>query len=212
MPQLDQMSVTLTEDEVAEIARRMDTDREVTTTVPEVTPTDSLLSAREEDYEPTLIVFREVPGYDPRTLVLSFGDQFIDLQLCTCLNKYKKRFTQFLKENPELYENVKNTAVQLAEGDFGKTVSITDILEYLRLNAKLNTRADRYLAEYTHDFTLDSLPRAYLIRKLMMEEPALFDFFELAPIKCRSACGYGHGASEQPEPEEEDDNLNIAGF
>lgn len=163
----------------------------------------------DEPYEPRLLVFREVPGFDPRTLVLSYGEEeALDLQFCSCQNKYKKRFSSFLKENPEFLADIKAAAVALAEQGY-RDVDIKDILEYLRGKAKIETSASEYLQQYPHDFTFDVLPRAYLVRKLMMDEPKLFKFFELTPVKCKSQCGYGH--SDVPVPDEDED-VDIAGF
>jgi hypothetical protein len=161
----------------------------------------------EEDYEPKLIVFREVPGFDPRTLVLSYGENSIDLQFCSCMNKYKKRFAQFLTQNPQFLKDVQDAVLALKANGY-ESVEIKDVLDYLRLQAKLTSPASSYLATFSHDFDLDKIERDYLERKLMMEDPELFDFFELSPVKCRSNCGYGSG--EAPEPEEE--QTSLAGF
>lgn len=162
----------------------------------------------EEEYTPKLQVFREVPGFDPRTLVLSYGEDALDLQFCGCVNKYKKRFSAFVKENPGFIATVTDAAKKLKAGGY-QDVDIKSLLDGLRFQTKLTTPAKSYLSENPHDFEFDALPRAYLARKLMMEEPELFKFFELTPVKCKSQCGYGHG--DQPEPETEDET-DIAGF
>jgi len=151
-------------------------------------------------------IFREVPNFDERTLVLKLGEKLLDLQFCACPNKYKKRFSAFLKENTDLIEDIRQSALNLAAG--GYEVDVREILSSLRFGAKLNTPASDYLRLYPHDFELDSLPRAYLVRKLMMEEPKLFGKFELSPVKCRSNCGY----PSDPEPEEEETATDLAGF
>lgn len=158
--------------------------------------------------EPELEVYRDVPNFDPRTLVLKKGDNFLDLQFCSCVNKYKRRFSAFLQENRSLYEDVKSTAASLAENGY-KDVDVRDILGHLRVVAKANSPAKRYLLDHAHDFDLDALQRAYLVRKLMMETPELFGFFELNQVKCRSGCGYGH--TDEPPPVKEDET-DIAGF
>lgn len=159
-----------------------------------------------EEYTPKLIVFKEVPGFDKRTLVLSYGEESLDLQFCSCANKYKKRFVSFLSDNPGVLEQIRDAAVSLKDqGHVG--VDIKDILEYLRTKTKLSTPIKEYFQKFSHDFELDTLPRAYLVRKLMMEDPRLFNFFQLAPLKCRSNCGY----PSDTEPERED-STDIAGF
>lgn len=171
-------------------------------------PTEAAAVVDEQEYAPKLILFREVPGFDLRTLVLSYGEESIDLQFCSCNNKYKKRFAQFLQENPDFLTQLKGAVLILKNNGY-QDISIADVLDYLRLSAKLTAKASQYLSQYPHDFTFDLLPRQYLERKLMMEEPELFNFFELKPVKCRSACGYGHSDSPvEDEPEE----TSLAGF
>ena len=209
-PEEIQEIASRTRSEEAQVAEAPSPAPVVEDEAPKPTGTESELKATdEEDYEPRLIIFREVPGYDPRTLVLSYGEDAIDLQFCGCVNKYKKRFVQFLNENPKFLEDAKNAAIELANQGYYKDVNIKDIVDYLKFNAKLDTKASEYLSTYPHDFDLDKLVRDYLERKLMMETPALFGFFELTPVKCRSNCGYGSG---EPVVEEEDDSTSLAGF
>lgn len=206
---------SLTAEQIAEIAARRDAGSSTvsdeswksnTSLTPKETK-DTAPPVDEEEYLPRLIVFREVPGFDPRTLVLSYGEDNIDLQFCGCVNKYKKRFASFLKEDPGFFEQVRNAAVRLQKQGH-KSISINEILDGLKFEAKASTSLGEYLVKYPHDFTFDTLPRQYLTRKLMMEDSRLFNFFELTPVKCRSNCGYP-GTTEEPAEEE---TSSIAGF
>ena len=156
--------------------------------------------------EPTLEIFKDVPNYDPRTLVLKYGDKLLDLGFCSCPNKYKKRFSALIAEYPELINDVKTKAVALAEQGY-KEFDVKEILDSLRTEAKIATPAAEYFAKHPHDFNLEVLYRNYLTRKLMMEEAKLFGFFTSAPVKCRSNCGY----PSEVEPQVEE-STSIAGF
>lgn len=156
--------------------------------------------------EPKLEIFKDVPDHDPRTLVLKYGDKLLDLGFCSCPNKYKKRFSALLEEFPTLYDDVKAEAIELAQQGY-KEFDIKEILDGLRVAAKAATPAAEYFAKYPHDFNLETLYRSYLVRKLTMEESKLFGFFSLAPVKCRSNCGY----PSETEPKTEEPT-NLAGF
>lgn len=164
-------------------------------------------SASQPVAEKKLQVFRDVPEHDPRTIVLQFGEKLLDLQFCTCPNKYKKRFAEFVKESGDFLEKVKDASVAYAAQGH-KDVDIQEILNYVRGVARIGTTAEEYIRKYPHDFKLEVIERQYLIRKLMMEEPKLFGFFELTPVKCKSNCGY----PEPLEPAEKTEDGNIAGF
>lgn len=154
----------------------------------------------------TLQVFKEVPDHDPRTLVLKKDEELLDLQFCSCPNKYKKRFSQLLQEHPEIVDWVKSKAVAIAEQGY-KEFDVKNILEAIRTEAKCVTPISEYLAKYPHDFQLEVLYRSFLVRKLMMEEEKLFGFFALSPIKCRANCGYPEDATPK-----EEEATSLAGF
>lgn len=177
------------------------------TTSPPTTVAEVPAPAKQESANAGIEVFKEVPGFDERTLVLKKGEQLLDLQFCACVNKYKKRFSQFLKENGEFYDLVKEAAVSLSEQGY-KDFDVRELLDYLKTHAKLTVPAAEYILRHPHDFALDTLPRAYLVRKLMMEEPKLFGFFHLDPVKCRSNCGY----PSDEAPQEDKSSTDIAGF
>ena len=156
--------------------------------------------------ELSLQIFKEVPDYDPRTLVLQRGTELLDLQFCSCPNKYKKRFSTLIEEHPELVEFTTKFSIELAEQGYSQ-YDIKDVLDFARGAARGATPASEYFAKYPHDFNLEVLYRNYLVRKLLMTEPRLFGFFALSPIKCRANCGYPEAA--QPKEEEA---ASLAGF
>jgi hypothetical protein len=150
-------------------------------------------------------LFKEVPGHDPRTLVLKTDDEtLVDLKFCSCQNKYKKRFAAFLEENPSFYEEISTVATYLANNRY--KIDIRNVLGHLRVVAQTNVPASEYLKAYPHDFELDKLPREYLIRKLIIDHPHLADAFDLAPVKCKGTCGYPDTVAAE-EPAE-----SLAGF
>ncbi|HEY6018828.1 MAG TPA: hypothetical protein VIY48_02755 [Candidatus Paceibacterota bacterium] len=154
--------------------------------------------------EPRLQVFKEVPGYDPRALVLQYGEKLLDLQFCSCVNKYKKRFAQFLTDNSSFLNDLTVLATDLAEQGY-TDLDVKELLEYMRTHAKRRVAVANYMRDFPHDFNLDTLPRAYLARKLMMIEPKLFGKINISPIKCRANCGY-------PETTETKTTTDVAGF
>lgn len=137
-------------------------------------------------------VFKEVPGFDPRTLVLVRGSELLDLQFCSCPNKYKKRFSTWLEEHQDSYENIKWFAKELVQRGYGN-LEIEDLVDYVRLHTMLAMASQDYLKAFPHDFDLDVIYRQFLVRKLMMEEESLFGKLVLKPIKCKANCGYPAG-------------------
>lgn len=151
-------------------------------------------------------VFKEVPDFDPRTLVLSADDKLIDLKFCSCPNKYKRRFSEFLTAHPQIYDDVKSAAQRIAKNGY-RNLDVREILDAMRITARGQTVASEYLKVYPHDFELDKRERGYLIRKLIMDDANLADLFELEPIKCKANCGYPEEVAPAEEPAE-----SLAGF
>lgn len=170
-----------------------------------VTPDAVTEIAPSEASTPVIEIFKDVPNFDARTLVLKYGEKLVDLKFCSCPNKYKKRFASFLNDNTELYESIRQYALSMTAN--GYKVDVKEILDTLRTSAKVSVKAAEYLKTYPHDFELDKIERDYLIRKLMMEEAALLDAFDLEPVKCRSNCGYPGETEIEEEPA-----TSLAGF
>ena len=141
-----------------------------------------------------LHVFKEVPGHDPRTLVLEHRvdgeiQEYLDLEFCSCVTKYKKRFAQFLQDFPTFLDEAKSYAVTLADNGY-TNIEVGDILDALRAIAKTVHPAADYMKYNPHDFNLDKASKDFLARKLMMTEPRLVGKIAISPIKCKGSCGY----------------------
>lgn len=208
---MSEESFTQVDEATLAAAARLDAAPVAGDPVPERTTNDNTVAtsstnvyANASSPEPRLQVFKEVPGFDPRSLVLQYGDKLLDLQFCSCVNKYKKRFAQFLLDNPSFLNDLTVLATDLAEQGY-TDLDVKELLEYMRTHAKRRVAVANYMRDFPHDFNLDTLPRAYLARKLMMIEPKLFGKIHISPVKCRANCGY-------PEVAEVKTTSDVAGF
>ena len=85
-----------------------------------------------------------------------------------------QRFKQFWKDNPQVYDRLRDLALELRRKGL-KKYSIKGLFEVLRWETALKTKGER--------FKLNDHFTAWYARALMLNEPKLRDFFNTRAVK-----------------------------